>query len=150
MRNLILAFALITGLAGCTTPPAPPWHLAARAGDTTLYEQLGEMDGITRIVEGLLINISEDERIVHHFAETDIDRLNEKLIEQICVESGGPCTYTGDSMQDSHAGFDISEADFNALVEGLIAAMDAEAIPVPAQNRLLARLAPMRGDIIYR
>ena len=53
-------------------------------------------------------------------------------------------------MADVHAGFDLTEADFNALVEDLIAAMEAERLPVTVQNRLLQRLAPMRADIIYR
>lgn len=118
--------------------------------DESLYQALGGQEGIARIVEGLLINIADDPRIVHHFAETDIDRLNEKLVEQFCVESGGPCDYTGDSMRDSHAGLNLHEGDFNALVEDLIKAMEAEGVPVTAQNRLLARLAPMRADIIYR
>ncbi|WP_255961780.1 hypothetical protein [Stutzerimonas stutzeri] len=30
----------------------------------------------------------------------------------------------------------------------LQASMTAEAVPIPTQNRLLARLAPMRGQII--
>ena len=58
--------------------------------------------------------------------------------------------YSGDSMADVHAGFELTEADFNALVEDLIAAMEAEQLPVIVQNRLLQRLAPMRADIIYR
>ena len=53
-------------------------------------------------------------------------------------------------MEQVHAGFDINETDFNALVEDLIAAMDEEGIPVRVQNRLLQRLVPMRDDIIYR
>lgn len=147
MRSLlVITFSL--ALAACATPALNGPSTGPQS--PALYEQLGGLAGIERIVEGLLINISEDQRIVHHFSETDIERLNEKLIEQICVESGGPCQYSGDSMRDSHAGLDISEADFNALVEDLIAAMEAEGIPVAAQNRLLARLAPMRGDIIYR
>lgn len=47
----------------------------------------------------------------------------------------------GDSMKDSHT-------DFNALVENLIAAMEAEDVSVSVQNRLLKRLAPMSKDII--
>ena len=39
-------------------------------------------------------------------------------------------------------------ADFNALVEVLQAAMDAQGIPYAAQNRLLALLAPMHRDVI--
>ncbi|MEO8011640.1 MAG: hypothetical protein ABI650_08360 [Dokdonella sp.] len=43
-----------------------------------------------------------------------------------------------------------AEAQFNAVVGHLLDAMDARGIPRTAQNRLIARLAPMRGDVIYR
>ncbi|WP_431607599.1 group I truncated hemoglobin [Pseudomonas rhodesiae] len=116
--------------------------------DDSLYRDLGAMPGITRIVEGMLLNIARDDRIVERFRRIDIQRLRNKLIEQFCVEAGGPCTYTGDSMAESHKGQNVSRSDFNALVEDLIKAMDSEEIPVPTQNRLLARLAPMRGEVI--
>ena len=74
--------------------------------------------------------------------------LRDKLIEQFCVEAGGPCVYTGDSMQESHKGLTLTPSDFNALVEDLQAAMTVEGVPIPTQNRLLARLAPMRSQVI--
>lgn len=98
----------------------------------------------------MLLNIARDPRIVGHFKNIDIERLRDKLVEQVCVEAGGPCTYTGDSMQESHKGQHLTPSDFNALVEDLQNAMDAEGVAVPAQNRLLARLAPMRGEVIDR
>lgn len=142
MRLLPIA-VLCLGLGACAAPEKPP-------ADDDLYQALGGQAGIARIVEGLLINISENPRIIHHFQDTDIDRLHDKLIEQFCFEAGGPCEYTGDSMAESHTGMDLTESDFNALVEDLIAAMQAQGVPVTAQNRLLARLAPMRSEIIYR
>tara|TARA_R110000868_G_scaffold101116_6_gene278450 strand:- start:3711 stop:4151 length:441 start_codon:yes stop_codon:yes gene_type:complete len=140
--KIICTSIVVMGVASCATNTTP--------ADDSLYQAMGEQAGINRVVEGLLYRIADDARIVHHFADTDILRLQEKLQEQICVEAGGPCEYTGDSMIDVHAGFDISQGDFNALVEDLIAAMDDEGLSVRVQNRLLKRLAPMRGDIIYR
>ncbi|ONH55275.1 hemoglobin [Pseudomonas cedrina] len=116
--------------------------------DDSLYRDLGALPGITRIVEGMLLNIARDARIVERFRRVDIQRLRNKLIEQFCVEAGGPCTYTGDSMAESHKGQRVSRSDFNALVEDLIASMDKEGIAVPVQNRLIARLAAMRGEVI--
>lgn len=133
-------------LAGCASVPAA----LSRSPEPRVFEALGGADGIERIVDGLLIAISEDPRISHHFAETNVLRLREKLIEQICAESGGPCVYTGDSMQASHAGHGFTDADFNALVECLQQSMRAQGVPFPNQNRLLERLAPMRADITYR
>lgn len=51
-------------------------------------------------------------------------------------------------MRVVHEPLNLTEADFNALVEDLIDAMEALNLPVATQNRLLARLAPMHGDIV--
>jgi hemoglobin len=139
MRSLLLAIVLT--LTACAQQPAK---------DDSLYRDLGEQAGITRIVEGMLLNIAADPRIVRHFENIDIVRLRDKLAEQICVEAGGPCTYTGDSMEESHKGQHLTPSDFNALVENLQDAMSAQGVPMPAQNRLLARLAPMRAQVIDR
>jgi len=139
MRSLLLAVVLT--LAACAQQPPK---------DDSLYRDLGEQAGITRIVEGMLLNIAADPRIVRHFEKIDIVRLRDKLVEQICVEAGGPCTYTGDSMEESHKGQHLTPSDFNALVENLQDAMTAEGVAMPAQNRLLARLAPMRAQVIDR
>lgn len=138
MRALICLFVLVALLACSATPRRP------------LYDELGGEAGVTRIVEDLLFRVLDNPRISHHFADTDMLRLREKLIEQICVEANGPCTYTGDDMQIAHAGRNITDAEFNALVEDLIEVMRALDVPVAAQNRLLKRLAPMHADIVYR
>lgn len=139
MRSLLLVVVLT--LAACAQQPAK---------DDSLYRDLGGQAGITRIVEGMLLNIAGDARIVRHFENIDIERLRDKLVEQICVEAGGPCTYTGDSMEESHKGQNLTPSDFNALVENLQDAMTAQGVAIPAQNRLLARLAPMRAQVIDR
>lgn len=134
---LPLLFLLISA---CAAPPPPQ--------DRQLYEALGEREGIASIVEETLSNIADDARIVALFRDTDIGRLRDKLIEQVCAISGGPCTYTGDAMDTVHRDLDIDEAEFNAFVEDLRDAMDTLKVPKSAQNRLLARLAPMRDEII--
>ncbi|WP_309677185.1 group 1 truncated hemoglobin [Pseudomonas sp.] len=139
MRISPLILALL--LSACVQQPPK---------DDSLYRDLGERAGITRIVEGMLLKIARDERIVERFRKIDIQRLRDKLIEQFCVEAGGPCVYTGDSMAESHKGQNVSRSDFNALVEDLIAAMDEQGISVPVQNCLIARLAPMRPDVIEK
>lgn len=128
-------------LSGCQSKPeAPDW----------LYQQLGASAGVTQLVDGLLTKIEHDPQIVHHFRDTDITRFRKLLIEQICQLSGGPCQYTGASMQESHTGFQITAADFDNLVNHLIAVMTAQQVPIAAQNRLLALLAPMQPDVINR
>lgn len=138
MRTATLLLAL--ALAACARVPVAP--------DQRFHDQLGGQEGISRVVEDLLFRVADDPRIAHHFLDIDIVRLHEKLVEQICFESGGPCAYTGDPMDVVHANLGITEADFNALVEHLVDAMEAEGIPRTAQNRLLRRLAPMRAEVL--
>lgn len=135
-----LVLAAILLMTGCAT--------GGGRGDASVYTQLGGAEGVQGIVDDLLVAILEDDRINFQFADTDIVRFREKLTEQLCVEAGGPCTYTGLGMQESHAGRDIDDRQFNALVEDLIEVMERRDIPVTAQNRLLKRLAPMHAEIV--
>lgn len=118
--------------------------------ESSLYQRLGGEAGVEKIVDGVLYGIEHDQSIVHHFADTDIPRFRRLLIEQFCELSGGPCKYTGVSMQESHTGFQITQAHFDALVNHLISAMQQQKVPTEAQNEFLAMLAPMYKDVVYR
>lgn len=126
--------------AGCATPGT----------QGALYDDLGGQAGIEKLVGRFIFEIGNDALIRPYFEETDLDRFHEKLTEQICEVSGGPCRYSGDSMVDSHRNMGVTEAHFNQTVDLLIRAMEAEDIPHRVQNRLLAVLAPLREDIIYQ
>ena len=106
--------------------------------------------GIRRIVDGLVDRNQHDPRIADIFKGQDHVRLRRVLFEQFCYLIGAGCTYSGRDMRSSHENLGIQQKDFNALVENLQAAMRAEKVPFAAQNRLLARLAPMHRDIIVR
>ncbi len=53
-------------------------------------------------------------------------------------------------MQESHTGFQITQADFDNLVRHLMKVMQQQNIDIKAQNELLALLAPMYKDVVYR
>lgn len=140
LSALFLILSAIT-LAGCqsltNTPDDSP----------ELYQQLGERKGIATIVEDLLFRIVEDDRINEQFQGIDVRKFHGHLTDQICQLSGGPCTYTGRTMRESHADMNITNTQFNALAENLIHAMEKNRVPVSAQNRLIERLVPLYPDI---
>lgn len=137
VKYLLLIATLV--VTGCQQSP-----------ESTLYQRLGGEAGVENIVDGVLSGIEQDQSIVHHFADTDVPRFRRLLIEQFCELSGGPCKYTGVSMQESHTGFQITQAHFDALVNHLISAMQQQRVAVEAQNEFLALLAPMYKDVVYR
>lgn len=123
---------------------------AKGTGQPTLYDRLGGEQGVDKIVNHLVQNIGHDQQIFHYFAEANVKRFKKHLAWHLCDISDGPCDYTGDSMQQIHDGMQINERDFNHLVDLLIDAMYKAGVSHPVQNQLLARLAPLRTDIIYR
>jgi hemoglobin len=126
-------------------------HANAASGDThSLYEALGGKQNIAVIVDNFIDEISFDKQVLPFFRESDIDRFREKMNEHICLVADGPCTYTGDSMVDVHASMGVKESDFNRVVDLMVNAMDRADVPHRVQNRLLKKLAALRGEIIYR
>ncbi|PTB84465.1 group 1 truncated hemoglobin, partial [Pseudidiomarina aestuarii] len=109
---------------------------------------LGGQAGISQLMETFVLEIASDDRIIHHFEKTDIERLHRLLTEQVCVIAGGPCEYTGEDMVTVHTGMNITRAEFNALVEDLMTAMEQKEVPVTTQNRLLAALAEMHPEVV--
>ena len=121
--------------------------VGANAASGTLYDALGQQDGIASIVKSLLVRLHTDSRTREYFDGVSDKRLQDKLSEQFCQLADGPCTYTGHTMKQAHGGLHINRAAFNALVEDLQDAMDENGIAPGAQNRLLAKLAPMVQDV---
>ena len=100
------------------------------------------------MVDDFLGNVGGDTRINKRFAGTDLPRLKTLLVDQICAASGGPCTYTGRSMRDAHAGMNITDAEFGALVEDLVKSLDTFKVPAREKQELLGALGGMKPDIV--
>lgn len=144
-RPFVLALAgaaLAVALAGCQTP------MQMSTPSKSLYERLGGQPAIVAVVDDFVANVAADTRINARFANADIPRLKRLLVEQICAGTGGPCKYTGRDMKSSHRGMNITEADFNALVEDLVRTLDKFNVPAKEKGELLAILGPMKPDIV--
>jgi hemoglobin len=122
---------------------------ASRA-DSTLYDDLGGKESLTKIVDYAMTAYLTDPRISDQFDNINIDRLKERLFLQFCELTGGPCKYPGRDMKAAHKGLHLDSAQFNALVEDLQDAMDKVGVSFRIQNRFLALLAPMKPQVVTR
>ncbi len=162
MRSLMVlltGLALATGAAAQVPPGEQPvdayTQSNANAGATPIEGQatlkaFHGQAGISRIVDDLVDRNVHDPRISDIFQNQDLVRLRRVLKEQFCYLLNGGCTYSGRDMKGSHADMGVRQSDFNALVENLQKAMDKEGVPFRAQNRLLAKLAPMERHVVGR
>ena len=122
----------------------------AAFADDSLFDRMGGTAVVAKVVDQLLDLSMADPRTRRSFQKINLKRLREKLNEQLCALSNGPCQYTGDSMKDVHAGLDITDAEFNGLVEHLITALDDNGVGLREKNELIKLLAPMKRDVITK
>ena len=118
------------------------------AANRSLYDRLGGKSAITAVVDTFVARVAADTRINKKFARSNIPRVKTELVDQICAQTGGPCTYTGRTMKDAHRGMKVTEGEFNALVEDLTAALNVFKVPAREQNELLSALGAMKSDIV--
>ncbi len=151
LRSAVAVIALACFVAAGCLAHADDYP-AAQADPSLLpvYKQFGERPGLVALMDELMINLVADPRTRPFFASADQKHIKMELVDQFCVILGGPCEYTGKSMEESHKKLPIDEASFNALVEDLQLAMDKHAIPFRAQNKLLQKLAPMHREIVNK
>jgi hemoglobin len=143
----LLVLSMIA-LTACGATAADKAAAPATKPQLTLFGRLGGKDGIKVVVDDFVANIAADDAIKARFANTDVPAFKQKLVDQICQATGGPCTYTGKSMKDAHAGMRISDAEFGALVADLKKALDKNHVAPDAENDLLAALGGMHNDIV--
>lgn len=150
MKNMLrisslLLICIFTAFAACEKEEP--------LADPTLYERLGGINAISAVVDQFITNVVGDNVINARFAETVANPsraqlLRNNLIDQICAGAGGPCQYKGKNMVEAHTGMNITEAEFNALVGDLVAALNSLNVPKQEQDDLLAILGPMKTDIV--
>jgi hemoglobin len=115
---------------------------------SSLYDRLGGKDAIVAVIDDFVGRCAGDGRINKKFSRSDIPRLKTMLVDQVCEAAGGPCTYGGRSMRETHEGMRVTAGEFDALVEDLVATLNAFNVPGAEQGELLGVLGPMRPDIV--
>jgi len=138
---------LVAPLLGILLGTASLWTFAAGA---SLYERMGGEAVVAKVTVQALHQVAHNPAVNHAFDGVDLEKLAKKLAVHTCAITGGGCKYTGDEMKTVHAGLNITEQDFYALVEALRTALDDNGVGEREKNELLRILAPMKRDVVSR
>ena len=114
----------------------------------SLYERLGGTDAIAAVTQAFVDRAGKDGRINQKFARTDLNRLMKEFVDQVCEATAGPCTYTGRSMTQAHTNMGVTNGEFDAFIEDLVAVLDDFKVGKAEQDELLSLLNPLRGEIV--
>jgi hemoglobin len=148
LRTLTPALALAVVLAWAGAPKA-----AAQGGQKSLYERLGGYNAIAAVVDDFVGRLIADKKFERFFAGHSTDskkRIRQHIVDQFCAAAGGPCIYTGRTMKDSHAGLGITEDEWNAAAQHLVATLDKFKVGAQEKKELLDFVGSLKNDIVEK
>jgi hemoglobin len=114
----------------------------------SLFDRLGGEEAVVAVVDDFVARVAGDGRINAKFARSDVPRIKALLVEQVCAATGGPGSYTGRGMRETHEHMGVTAGEFDALVADLVATLNHFQVPAAEQDELLGILGPLRGDIV--
>jgi hemoglobin len=119
----------------------------------TLYERLGEINGITKLVDDVVNIHMTNPSVSPRFLPLKDQPEHLKIIKQhtvnfFCAGSGGPQEYKGRDMESTHKGMNISEQEFLAVVDDIMEAMDINNHQEEDKKDVLAILYSLKEGVI--
>jgi len=100
------------------------------------------------VIDDLAGRVLADTRINAKFAKSDPTRLVHNLKTFVCSATGGPCKYEGQDIKTARKNIAVTNGEFGALVEDLIATLDRFNVPAKQKGELLAALGPLGPQIV--
>ncbi len=126
-----------------------------RAQETqSLYERLGGAYKIAILIDDFIDRIMDDPRLD---ANPRVKEANQRLskaglkylvTELTCWATGGPQTYTGRAMGESHRHLMITEAEWQSFMDDFQQALDTCKVRTPEQRELIAILSGSKSAIV--
>lgn len=109
---------------------------------------MGGAPVVEAVVADMIDTLAASPEGKRSFEKVNLKRIKRLATEHFCALADGPCTYSGDDMRVAHGGLDITEREFNAIVEILRTALNKHGVGEREKNELLRLLAPMKADIV--
>lgn len=120
----------------------------------SLYERLGGVYAIAAVVDDFIDRIMVDPRLN---ANAKVDEAHHRVskagfkylvTEQVCWAAGGPQSYTGRSMTDSHMHLDITENEWLSFLDDLRQTFEKFHVPATERAELVAIVESTKPDIV--
>lgn len=119
----------------------------------SLYERLGSTAGITALVDDIvaahMVNPAIKARFLPYASDpTRMATVKQHLCRFLEAGSGGPGEYAGRSMPDAHRGMNISEAEYMAAVDDIVAVLGRHGVDEQTTKDVLAITWSLKGQIM--
>jgi hemoglobin len=120
----------------------------------SLYDRLGGVYNIAVVVDDFIDRIMGDPRLN---ANPRVDEAHHRVTppgfkylvtEMVCWAAGGPQTYSGRSMGDSHRHLQITDDEWRAFMDDFAQSLNKFAVPDAEQQELTAIVEGTKQEIV--
>jgi hemoglobin len=150
IRHLSMVFFVILAPA-MTVPPSAG---AEQPSVKSLYDRLGGVYNIAAVVddfiERLLVNQTLNANPAINLARARVPKAGLKfhVAALVCEVTGGPCKYTGRPMKQAHDHLNITDAEWQAMVDEFQKTLDKFQVPQREQAELVTIVESTKKDIV--
>jgi hemoglobin len=117
-------------------------------GKKSLFERLGGEAAIKAVVDDLVARAAADPRINQKFAKSDVPRVKVHLVQNLMYLTGGRNHDIHHSQRRIHRYMGVTDGEFDALVEDLVATLQKFNVPHNEKQELLQTLGNLRDQIV--
>ncbi len=122
--------------------------------EPTLYDRLGGVHNIATVVDDFIDRIMGDDRLnanprvdgAHH--RVSPSGFKYYVTEMVCWAAGGPKTYSGRTMGDSHRHLMITDEEWTAFMDDFQQTLNKFAVPQPEQEELTTIVESTKDSIV--
>jgi hemoglobin len=116
--------------------------------EPTLYERLGERDGIRAVVDDFYDRLVADEDLGPFFEDANLELLRRTQTDFLCEAAGGPETYDAAPIREAHRHVPFTESHIERAVEHLQASLDAFDVPDDDADLVVEAVAAYEADLL--
>lgn len=114
----------------------------------SIHAAIGGTSGVSAAVDDFYRRVLADPELAGYFTDVNVDRVKAHQRMFIAAAVGAPAAYRGRPMREAHAGLHIRNADFDRVVDHLVATLSSLGVSDLIIGRIADVLAPLRAQIV--
>jgi hemoglobin len=114
----------------------------------SVFDAIGGGPAVQTVVDEFYARVLRDPDLAPVFTGTSVTRLKNHQRAFISAALGGPQQYGGRSMASAHAGLNVSNAQFDAVVGHLVDTLTGAGVPDAIIVQIGTTLGALRADIV--
>ncbi len=114
----------------------------------SIYDQIGGTAAVSATVEELYARVLGDPLVAPYFEDIDMERQRHHMRAFIAAALGGTHVYEGRDMAIVHADLGITAREFDRVASHLAGALRTLGVQTAQVQAILARIAPLRAEIV--